>query len=413
MADSKAKSPLILIFTTVFMDLVGFGMIIPLQAVFGRSMGANGWVLGLLGAAYPLAQFFCAPLWGQLSDRHGRRPILLMSLSGSTLSYLGFAAATFFHSLPLLILTRAFQGAFAANISAAQAYIADVTPPEKRAGGMALIGAAFGIGFILGPVLGGVSLKYISPLAPGLIAAAICGLNLLGTFIRLPESLSKEIQENNRALPFRAYDPLNTGQLRKAWAHPYLGLLLTMSFLQVCAFGAMEQVFALFFKVHLSLSDEDAGLKTGYVLAFVGIISAVIQGGFIRRIVPKVGERRMLIFGLGLFSLALFLMPYGPSYQSYFLILLPLAVGRSFIDPCTSALISKAATASEQGRTFGTYQGLSSLARFVGPFTGLWVFEAHHALPFQLAALLCTFVFGLSLILFQRTQGMEGVDSRS
>lgn len=413
MSDSKAKSPLILIFTTVFMDLVGFGMIIPLQAVFGRSLGATGWTLGLLGAAYPLAQFFCAPFWGQLSDRHGRRPILLMSLSGSTLSYLGFAAATYFQSLPLLILTRAFQGAFAANISAAQAYIADVTPHEKRAGGMALIGAAFGIGFILGPVLGGVSLKYIGPLAPGLIAAAICGTNLVATYFRLPESLSPEIQAENRQVPFRDYDPLNVSHLKQAWAHPYLGLLLAMSFLQVTAFGAMEQVFALFFKAHLSLSDEDAGLQTGYALAFVGIVSALIQGGLIRRLVPRFGERRLLIFGLALFAAALYLMPYGPSYGSYFAILLPLAIGRSFIDPCTSALVSKAASASEQGRTFGTFQGMSSLARFVGPFTGLWIFGAHHALPFQVAALICTFVFGLSILLYFRTQGMQAVDSRS
>jgi MFS family permease len=413
MAEPKSKSPLILIFTTVFMDLVGFGMIIPLQAVFGQKMGASGWILGALGAAYPLAQFFFAPFWGQFSDRHGRRPILLMSLSGSTLAYLGFAAATYFGSLPLLIVTRAFQGAFAANISAAQAYIADVTPPEKRAGGMALIGAAFGIGFILGPVLGGISLKYIGPLAPGLIAAAICGLNLLATYVRLPESLAADIQYENRQMPFRDYDPLNVAHLKKAFAHPYLGLLLCMSFLQVVSFGAMEQVFALFFKAHLNLSAEDAGLKTGYALAYVGFIAAMIQGGLVRRVVPKFGERRLLIFGLALFATALYLMPYGPTYGSYFAILLPLAIGRSFIDPCSSALVSKAVSANEQGRTFGTFQGLSSLARFVGPFSGLWIFEAHHALPFQVAALICTFVFGLSLILFSRTRGMEGVDSRS
>jgi MFS family permease len=405
-------SPLMVIFTTVFMDLVGFGMIIPLQAIYGKSLGASGWTLGLLGAAYPIAQFFFSPIWGQVSDRYGRRPILLMSLAGSTLAYLGFAGATWSNSLHLLILTRFFQGAFAANISAAQAYIADVTPPDKRAGGMALIGAAFGIGFVLGPVLGGVSLKYMGILAPGLIAAAICGANFLLAAVRLPESLSVDIQKSNRAQSLRHYDPLNLGQLRKAMHHRYLGLLLLMTFLQVTAFGVMEQVFALFFKAHLGFSDEDAALKTGYALAFVGVIGAIIQGGLIRKLAPKFGERRLLIAGLALFSVSIFAMPYGPTYASYFLILLPLSVGRSFIDPSTSALVSKAATASEQGRTFGTFQGLSSLARVVGPFIGLTVFEAHHDLPFQVAGVVCLVVFGLSLWLFQRTKGLKGIDSR-
>jgi len=393
------------------MDLVGFGMIIPLQAIFAKSFGASGWELGLMGAAYPLAQFFFAPVWGQLSDRHGRRPILLMSLAGSTLAYLGFALATHWSSFAFLVLTRALQGAFAANISAAQAYIADVTTPEKRAGGMALIGAAFGIGFVLGPVLGGVSLKYLGPLAPGLIAATICGSNLLLAAVRLPESLSVEIQAQNRAEAFRAYDPLNRSQLKAAWSHRYLGLLLTMSFLQVAAFGIMEQVFALFFKAHLALTTEDAALRTGYALAYVGLVGAVIQGGLIRRLAPRFGERRLLIFGLFLFTISLFWMPFGGSYASYFLILLPLSVGRSLIDPSTSALVSRAALASEQGRTFGTFQGLSSLARVVGPFIGLTVFETSPRLPFLLAGGVCVVVFCLSLVLWRRTQGIASIDS--
>ncbi len=410
-AIRKGHSPLIIVFTTVFMDLVGFGMIIPLQAIFGETLGATGWTLGLIGSSYPIAQFIFAPLWGQMSDRFGRRPIILMSLTGSTLAYLGFAYAIYSHSLFLLIMTRFLQGLFAANISAAMAYIADVTPPEKRAGGMALIGAAFGIGFTVGPTVGGLSMARWGMLAPGLIASGICGLNLLAALIRLPESLSKEIQLKNRLQALRRYDPLNIGLLRKAASHPYLGILLVMSFLQVTAFGCMEQVFALFFKEHLRFDILQAGKYTGYMLGFVGIVSAVIQGGFIRRLVPRFGERKLLTVGLGLFGIAIFLIPFGPTYSSYFLILLPLAVGRSFIDPCTSALISKASSASEQGRAFGTYQGLASLARVVGPFIGLSIFHTHPDLPFVMAGVICLAVFSLSFVLWRRTAHLKGVDS--
>jgi DHA1 family tetracycline resistance protein-like MFS transporter len=415
-SPGQGRSPLAVIFTTVFMDLVGFGMIIPLLALFGSKLGASGWTLGFLAASYSIAQFFFSPLWGQVSDRWGRRPILLMSLTGSTLAYLGFAAATFYGSLPLLFVTRIFQGVFAANVSTAQAYIADVTTPAKRAGGMGLIGAAFGLGFVFGPMIGGVSLRYLGDLAPGLVAGGICALNLGLAFIRLPESLSLEIRRANQGQGLRRYDPLNLDQLRKAFLHPYLGLLLTMSFLQVTAFGMMEHVFALFFKAHLGLSDEDAGFKTGMALGFVGLIGAAIQGGLVRKLVPRYGERRLLIFGLALFTVSISLMPFGPSYASYFLILLPLAVGRSFIDPSTSALVSKAASASEQGRTLGTFQGLSSLARVVGPIVGLTAFSAHPdfpGLPFLLSGGVCLVVFFLSFVLFKRTAGLSGVDSSS
>ncbi|HSC88485.1 MAG TPA: MFS transporter [Polyangiaceae bacterium] len=396
---SARRATLGIIFATVFMDLVGFGMIIPLQAIYARSLGASGWVLGLIGAAYPLAQFAFAPLWGRLGDRHGRRPILLMSMTGSTLSYLGFALATYWNNLPLLIATRALQGTFAANVSAAQAYIADVTPVEKRSGGMALIGVAFGLGFVIGPVLGGLSSKFIGPLAPGLLAAAICGTNLLAACFRLPESLSREAQLANRARPFGPYDPLHREALRRAFAHPYLGRLLLMSFLQIVAFGLVEQVFALFFAAHLGLGREDAALRTGYALAYVGVLGALVQGIWVRRHGARYGERKLLLIGLTLFVGSVALIPFGPTYASYFVILVPLALGRSLIDPNVSSLISRAASAEAQGQTFGTFQGLSSLARIVGPFVGLNVFELSPSLPFFTAALVsgCSLALGFGL----------------
>lgn len=407
----QGASPLFVIFTTVFMDLVGFGMIISILGLYGRDLGANAWQLGLLGAIYSLLQFFFSPLWGGLSDRYGRRPILLMSLAGSTLAYFGFAIATLQHSFWLLLATRAFQGIFAANISAAQAYVADVTTPEKRAAGMGLIGAAFGIGFIVGPALGGIAAKHLGLAAPGFIAAGICGLNFLLATVRLKESLPKELQLAARAAAPKAYDPLNLRELRKAANHPWLSLLLVMFFLQTFAFSNVEQTFGLFFQEHFHFAIEDAGEKTGLVLAWVGIIGALIQGGLIRRIVPVYGERKLLLVGLFLFCISIVLLPFGPNYNSYFVIMIPLALGRSLIDPSMSTLISKSHGADEQGRAFGTYQGLSSLARAFGPFCGLLAFNAHYYLPFLIASAIAFVVFLLGFKMFRVTEN-AGLDSK-
>ncbi len=404
------NSPLVVIFTTVFMDLVGFGMIISILGLYGRELGANAWQLGLLGAIYSLMQFLFSPLWGGLSDRFGRRPILLMSLAGSTLAYFGFGIATLQHSFWMLLATRAFQGIFAANVATAFAYVADVTTPAKRASGMGLIGAAFGIGFIVGPALGGVTAKHLGLAAPGFLAASICGLNFLLATVRLKESLALKLQKANRALPSKSYDPLNLQELRKAIKHPWLSLLLIMFFLQTFAFSNVEQTFALFFQTHFGFSTLDAGEKTGYLLAWVGILGALIQGGLIRKIVPIYGERKLLLVGLFLFGISIMLLPFGPTYGSYFVIMLPMAFGRSLIDPSMSTLISKSHGAGEQGRAFGTYQGLSSLARALGPFCGLLAFHAHYYLPFLIASGVAFVVFLLGVRMHRITEN-SGLDS--
>src|ERR1700722_14214735 len=192
---TRKQSPLFIIFTTVLIDLVGFGMVIPLISLYGRHYGASGLQLPILGGIYSLMQFFFAPLWGSLSDRVGRRPILLLSLTGSTLSYLIFGLAP---NYTWLLLARAFGGIFAANISTAQAYIADVTTPADRAKGMGLIGAAFGIGFTLGPPIGGIAAAKVGLWAPGLFAALVCGLNLIFAVFKLPESLARDLRSKSR-----------------------------------------------------------------------------------------------------------------------------------------------------------------------------------------------------------------------
>jgi MFS family permease len=395
------KASLFSIFLTVCMDLVGFGMIIPLLALYGKSEGATAVQLGMLGASYSVMQFFFSPIWGRLSDRVGRRPILLMSQAGSTLAYLGFGFATLNHSYLGLLATRLLQGVFAANISAAQAYVADVTSPQDRAKGMGMIGAAFGVGFVLGPVLGGLTVGW-GLAVPGFLASAICGFNWLLTFSRLPESLSPEIRERNQAKPARSYDPLNLARIRQAASHPTLLLLLAMFFINTFAFSNLEQTFSLLF-LHKGFAvgagdaqTADAAKKTGMVLAYVGIMAALIQGGLIRRLAPRFGEKKLLTMGLLLLGGSIAFLPLLPSYGLYFALMFPLAVGRSLVDPSISSLISKSADASDQGSTFGLSQGLASLARATGPFCGLITFEWHFVFPFFLAAGLTLVVFLLS-----------------
>lgn len=381
MSETKGKkSPLFIIFTTVLVDLIGFGMVIPLVGLYGRNYGASPLQLSILGAIFSVLQFIFTPLWGSLSDRLGRRPVILISLAGSTLSYLIFGFAP---NYLWLLIARAFGGVFAANISAAQAYIADVTPPKDRAKGMGLIGAAFGIGFTLGPPLGGISAAKLGLAAPGYIAAAICGFNFLLAIFRLPESLAPELraQASRRSLA-----PLSLKRLASARRHPELGFLLMAAFLVTFAFSNMEQTFSLLFQQKFQLDTGSAGYMTGWVLMVSSILGAIVQGGLIRKLVPVFGERRLLMAGLVFNCIAMLLFPFGPAYWTYFLIAIPLSLGSALINPSLSALISQSAQENEQGEVLGVYQGLASLARAAGPFYGLMTFSVKSVIPYFTAS---------------------------
>lgn len=385
------KSPLIVVFTTVMLDLIGFGMVIPLIALYGLHFGASAFQLGILGAAFSLLQFFFSPFWGALSDRIGRRPVLLISLAGSTLSYLLFGLA---QNYWWLLISRACGGIFAANIATAQAYIADVTPKEERARGMGLIGAAFGIGFTLGPPLGGIAGHYLGLGAPGLIAALVCGLNLLLAFIRLPESLppEKRHQGSNRSLL-----PLSPEALRMAFGSALLGGLIMVFFFSTLAISNMEQAFSPFLSYALSFDTADAALGTGMVLMWMSLLGAIVQGGLIKHLVKRYGEWRLLSAGLACFSLGMLLFPLCPGYGYYFALAFLLAVGSGLSNPALSALISHSVDASRQGMVFGLTQGLASLARAVGPFSGLLLFSYWPGGPFYLGALILALAFVFTL----------------
>lgn len=394
---TKRRSPLFIIFTTVFLDLIGFGIVIPLIAIYGKHFGASGWTLALLGGIYSLMQFVFAPYWGGLSDRIGRRPVLLISLAGSTLSYALFAVA---QSVEWLFVSRLFGGVFAANISAAQAYIADITKPEERAKGMGLIGAAFGIGFMLGPPLGGLSAAKWGLWAPGAIAATICGLNFLAAVYRLPESLA--IDARARAMR-RSLSPINFQALTDSLQHPFRWGLILIFFIVTFSFSQMEQTFSLLLQSKFALTTQEAALKTGLILMWTSLWGAVIQGGLIRKLVPRFGERRLLYTGLALQSLAIVAYPWMPSYESYYAIGLLFAIGTSIAIPSLYSMISRSANSSEQGAVMGLSASVGSLARAAGPFLGLVTFEVGRAIPYQTAGVLYLFAFVFALILMKRS----------
>jgi DHA1 family tetracycline resistance protein-like MFS transporter len=390
MQDSPArqsKSPLLVIFTTVFLDLVGFGIIIPLVGIYGKHYGASFFELAILGSIYSLMQFFFSPIWGRMSDRVGRRPILLMSLLGSTLSYFLFAFAS---NLYIIILSRALAGIFAANISTAQAYIADVTEKKDRAKGMGLIGAAFGIGFTLGPPIGGISAAKMGLWAPGVIAGTFCGLNLILAFFRLKESLPEEVRQKTLASR-TATSAIGVRHAQwqtflRVFRDKPLFLPIVSTFVATFAFSNLEQVFSLFIQNKFNLETSTAGYKTGLILMWSGILGAIVQGGLIRKLVPKYGEVKLAVTGFFIQGVAMILFAYSPTYTSFFFTAVPLALGSGLINPTLASLVSKRALADEQGAVIGLKEGMSSLARIFGPFCGLLAFGLSPKLPFYIAA---------------------------
>jgi MFS family permease len=405
------KPSLLVVFLTVFIDLVGFGIVLPQLPLYAESYRASGWELGLLMAAFSAMQFVFAPVWGAWSDRIGRRPVLLISIAGSVLAYAWFALATRFAgglALWLIIGSRVFAGICGANITVAQAYIADITPPEQRSKRMGLIGMAFGLGFILGPWIGGKSAHWFGPAGPGWVASALCAVNLVLAWFILPES----------------WTPSATPQVRRArlaqWVHtlrqPTIGLLVAVFFLATFCFTCFELTLGLLISRNfgLDLKQPDdlrvAQNIAGTLFMFSGIVGAFIQGGPVGRLVKRFGEHRLIPVSLILTGIALALMPLvrgdirvagvlswptlfsanGGPWWALLGVLALLAIGSGLTRPPLFGLLSLLTPANEQGATIGVAQGAGSLARIAGPmFAGL-VFQAHPGLPYFVCAVIAT-----------------------
>ena len=351
--------PLIIVFVTVFIDLLGFGIIIPLLPFYAETFGATGFTIGLLATSFSLMQFIFAPIWGRVSDRIGRRPIILLGLLGSCLSYLGFGLAS---TLTTLFLARIFAGIAGANIPTAQAVVADLTTPENRAKGMGLVGAAFGLGFIFGPAIGGFLSRY-GYAVPAFFASGLSLANFVAAWFLLPESLKPEYRAVERVGRIAA--------LRAALARPHLPLLLVIGFLVVAAFSGYESTFALFAERTYGFTAS----SIGYIFAFVGVILVIVQGALVGRVVKWIGEHHIVPASLALVAAGLLMIPATTSVAALLVASGVMAVGMGFNNPSLMSLISRYSAAEDQGGVMGLTQSLNSLARIVGPMWGGFAFD--------------------------------------
>jgi DHA1 family tetracycline resistance protein-like MFS transporter len=353
------RSPLLVIFVTVFIDLVGFGIVIPVLPYYaeGTRFGATPREVGLLFASYSVMQLIFSPVLGRLSDKHGRRPILLISLLGTCLGFLILGFAT---TLTMLFVGRIIDGISGGNISTAQAYIADITTKENRARGMGLIGAAFGLGFVFGPAIGGILSRWGTNV-PFLFAGGLSLANVILLYFTLPETITPGHPARVSAASGRGWK-----QVIEALRQPQLAFVLTIYFLSIVAFSIMTAVFSLFMMFRLGYDPW----HSGWIFAFVGIISAVVQGGLIGKLVKRFGEPTLVIVGGLLFTVSLFASPFvGPATGVIGILAVGAlsAIGNALAGPSLTSLGSKSASAAEQGSVLGVMQSVASLARAVGP----------------------------------------------
>ncbi len=399
MEMTRKRSGLAIIFFTVFIDLVGFGVIIPLLPFYAEHFNASPDAVTLLMAIYSLTQFFFAPFWGRLSDRIGRKPVLMISLLGIAVAYVGVG---FSQTLWELFLARAAAGAMAGNIAAAQAYISDVTPPEKRAHGMGLIGAAFGLGFILGPAIGGI-LGGSDPTQPNFLAPALtaAALSLAACLFALAMLKESHRPEAGALEPRRGRFQI----LQQALTSPGLQRLVILFFLVTFVFSGMESVFALW-------SERAFGwgaTQNGYVFAYTGLVAAAVQGGLIRRLRKRFGEPALILQGAAVLLIGFVLIPLSHSLPILLVAMACLAYGASLCSPSLSSLISLRAAGNSRGSMLGVSQSAASLARILGPAAAGALFTiGGRNLPFLAGGAVVALVLLVALGLRRASEASSG-----
>lgn len=351
------------VFLTILLDLIGFGMILPLLPFYAERFHATPLQIGLLFTSYSLTQLVFAPMLGRLSDRVGRRPLLLASITGSVAAYLLFAAAP---SYGVLLFARSLSGLAAANYAIAQAYMADVSAPEERSKAMGLVGAAFGLGFVLGPALGGILAQTGNPRIVPLAAATLSAMNLFVAFFGLPESLPPELRGRTvRGAWFGWSD------LRAVWRDSPLRGLMLLFFLVMFCFSMMEATLALFCQQRYGFGVR----QTSWLFVFVGVILVVVQGGLLGRLVRRYGERSLILSGIVLMAVGLAILPMSQLWVLLVSLGL-LAVGQGVHNPSSLGLLSRLTDKGSQGSTIGLSRSFGALARALGPAAGTFIFGA-------------------------------------
>ncbi|MCW8805016.1 MAG: MFS transporter [Ignavibacteriaceae bacterium] len=359
----KNKSALPLIFLTVFIDLLGFGILIPILPSFAiKELSVDEAAVGIAIAIYSLVQFIFNPILGRLSDKHGRKPVIVMCLLINSLGYVIFA---FTSSYIVLLISRIVAGVGGSSIAVAQAYIADVTTKETRSKGMGLIGSAFGLGFVFGPLIGGF-LSKLGYMETGLAAAAFSFIAFIVTIILLPESLPdrSEFVETKRRL-------LNIDAILKAFKNPSLAILISLFFILTFSFANIYGTFALLGLQVYGFTD----LQNGYMFGIIGLSSAIVQGGLIGPITKLLGKKRILYIGSFIIMVTLAIIPYAGNFLWLAVDGIFLSVGTGMLQPTLLSLISEVTSEAEQGITLGVNQSLSALARMFGPLWGGFAFE--------------------------------------
>ena len=384
------KSPLVSILSIVFIDLIGFGMIIPILPLYALRFQATEWQIGLLLASYSFMQFLASPVLGWFSDRYGRKPVLLCSLIGSATGYILMADAT---SLAMLFLARILAGVAGASVGTASAYIADITPPENRSKRIGLIGAAFGIGFVLGPAIGGL-LSQWSVIAPFWFAAVLSILNAVLMWIVLPEP------DRHAA---RQRGPVNLKQTFEEAGSWRLGIVTITYFIAIAGFAIVTVIYPQVSHRRFELNQS----QISFIFVMFGLIGAAIQGGGIGRLVKRFGDVNLAIAGFAIMAISMMMMPLAGSVPLFLLFTAGLAVGNSLSQPTVNAIASKGASAALQGRVLGIVQSAGSLGRVFGPVLAGFLLTGDHLrqnvqygnTPFLAGAIIMAIAFGLATTL--------------
>ncbi len=360
-----SRSPLVFIFITAFVDLLGYGMVVPLLPFFVEKQSGGAMIAGTLGSLYALMQFISNPILGALSDRYGRRPVLLMCLCGTMFAYilLGFA-----NSLTMIFVAIILDGITGGNLATAQAYIADITEPSQRARGLGLVGVAIGLGLMMGPVFGGL-LSYFDLRLPAFTAALIALCNITFGFFVLKESLP--VSHRTSRLSLHTFNPLK--QLVDSFRLINIRALLIVLFTLNLAFSGLQTNFPLF--AHARFNWD--ATRVGFFFAFVGVCAVFTQGFLIGKLQPRVGEGRLTLIGLALMAASLAGVAIASSEWMLYPLVGSLAVGSGLAIPSVTSLISQRVANDQQGKVMGDTQALISLNLIIGPaFAGI-AFETY------------------------------------